>query len=92
MPSKTVLNTRLENVRGYVQRFCETQSEWFHLPGGSKFPKNPIIAITTFNTGRKMARNTAGLTSRWHDNRHTLITELAESGAGDETIITIAAI
>ena len=23
---------------------------------------------------------------RWHDNRHTLITDLAESGAGDETI------
>jgi hypothetical protein len=27
---------------------------------------------------------------RWHDNRHTLITELAESGAGDETIMEIA--
>jgi hypothetical protein len=25
-----------------------------------------------------------------HDNRHTLITELAESGAGDETIMEIA--
>ena len=29
-------------------------------------------------------------TGRWHDNRHTLITELAESGAGDETIMQIA--
>jgi hypothetical protein len=27
---------------------------------------------------------------RWHDNRHTLVTELAESGAGDETIMEIA--
>ncbi len=27
---------------------------------------------------------------RWHDNRHTLITELAESGAGDQTIMDIA--
>ena len=27
---------------------------------------------------------------RWHDARHTLITELAESGAGDETIMAIA--
>jgi len=27
---------------------------------------------------------------RWHDNRHTLITDLAESGAGDETIRDIA--
>jgi len=23
---------------------------------------------------------------RWHDSRHTLITELAESGADDQTI------
>ena len=27
---------------------------------------------------------------RWHDSRHTLITELAESGAGDQTIMDIA--
>jgi site-specific recombinase XerD len=26
----------------------------------------------------------------WHDNRHTLVTELAESGAGDEVIMRIA--
>ena len=27
---------------------------------------------------------------RWHDNRHTLVTELAEAGAGDEVIMSIA--
>jgi hypothetical protein len=27
---------------------------------------------------------------RWYDNRHTLVTELAESGAGDEVIMSIA--
>jgi integrase len=27
---------------------------------------------------------------RWHNNRHTLITELAESGTGGETIMEIA--
>jgi integrase len=26
----------------------------------------------------------------WYDNQHTLIRELAESGAGDETIMEIA--
>ena len=26
----------------------------------------------------------AKVVGRWHDNRHTLVTELAESGAGDE--------
>lgn len=32
----------------------------------------------------------AKVKGRWHDNRHTLITDLAESGAGDETIRDIA--
>jgi hypothetical protein len=30
------------------------------------------------------------VSGRWHDNRHTLVTDLAESGAGDETIREIA--
>jgi hypothetical protein len=30
------------------------------------------------------------MTGRWHDNRHTLIRDLAESGAGDQTIMDIA--
>ncbi len=30
------------------------------------------------------------MVGRWHDNRHTLVTELAESGAGDEVIMSIA--
>src|SRR5690606_19479298 len=36
------------------------------------------------------ARERAGVTGRLHDSRHTLITELAESGAGDQTIMDIA--
>jgi integrase len=35
-------------------------------------------------------RKNAKVKGRWHDNRHTLITELAESGAGDETIMETA--
>jgi hypothetical protein len=27
---------------------------------------------------------------RWHDNRHALVAEIAESGAGDEVIMSIA--
>ena len=30
------------------------------------------------------------ITGRLHDTRHTLVTELAESGAGDQTIMDIA--
>lgn len=32
----------------------------------------------------------AGVTGRLHDTRHTFITELAESGAGDQTIMDLA--
>jgi integrase len=46
--------------------------------------------ITSFKTAWKTARTNAKVKGRWHDNRHTLITELAESGAGDETIMEIA--
>jgi integrase len=35
-------------------------------------------------------RKEAGVKGRWHDNRHTLVTQLAESGAGDEVIMSIA--
>jgi hypothetical protein len=35
-------------------------------------------------------RQKAEVKGRWHDNRHTLVTELAESGAGDEVIMGIA--
>jgi hypothetical protein len=32
----------------------------------------------------------ANVVGRWHDNPHTLVTELVESGAGDEVIMSIA--
>jgi hypothetical protein len=35
-------------------------------------------------------RTRANVRGRWRDNRDTLITDLAESGAGDETIRDIA--
>ena len=35
-------------------------------------------------------RDKAKVVGRWHDNRHTLVTELAETGAGDEEIMSIA--
>jgi hypothetical protein len=44
----------------------------------------------TLKTSWDNVRKKAGVTGRWHDNRHTLITELAERGAGDETIRGIA--
>jgi hypothetical protein len=46
--------------------------------------------ITTLKTAWNNVREKAKVKGRWHDNRHTLITDLAESGAGDLTIMDIA--
>src|ERR1017187_5054761 len=38
-------------------------------------------------TARINACENAKVVGRWHDNRHTLVTELPESGAGDDVIM-----
>jgi len=54
------------------------------------YTSDPTRPITTFKTAWSNVRKNAKVTGRWHDNRHTLITDLAESGAGDQTIMDIA--
>ena len=46
--------------------------------------------VTTLRTASTKLRKNAKVVERWHDNRHTLVTELAESGAGDEVSMSIA--
>jgi hypothetical protein len=46
--------------------------------------------VTTLKTVWNNVRKNAGVKGRWHNNRHPLITELAESGAGGQTIMDIA--
>src|SRR6202044_2177495 len=53
-------------------------------------PNDPTRPVTTLNTAWAKVRKNANVVGRWHDNRHTLVTELAESGAGDEVIMSIA--
>lgn len=74
----------------YEKRFGEIQPEWYVFPWGKPRPSDPTRHITSFKTAWKTVRTNAKVKGRWHDNRHTLITELAESGAGDETIMEIA--
>ena len=74
----------------YREKFGETRPEWYVFPFGRPRPSDPTRPITTFKTAWKNVRKNSKVTGRWHDNRHTLITDLAESGAGDQTIIDIA--
>ena len=74
----------------YKEKFGETRPEWYVFPFGRPRPTDPSRPITTFKTAWRNVRKNAKVTGRWHDNRHTLITDLAESGAGDQTIMDIA--
>jgi integrase len=74
----------------YTRRSGECRPEWFVFAFGTPLPKDPTRPITSFKTAWTKVREKAGVKGRWHDNRHTLVTELAESGAGDEVIMSIA--
>jgi integrase len=74
----------------YTRRFGQCRPEWFVFAFGTPLPKDPTRPITSFKTAWIKVRQKAGVKGRWHDNRHTLVTELAESGAGDEVIMSIA--
>jgi len=74
----------------YRGKFGKTRPEWYVFPFGKPRPSDPSRPITTFKTAWRNVRKNAKVTGRWHDNRHTLITDLAESGAGDQTIMDIA--
>lgn len=74
----------------YVGKFSSTKDEWYLFPFGKPKPSDPTRHLTTLKTAWNNVRRNANVTGRWHDNRHTLITELAESGVGEETIFEIA--
>src|SRR5580704_10260494 len=86
----TALTALSEHASWYIERFGECNPEWFVFAFGKPLPKDPTRPITSFKTAWTKVREKAGVKGRWHDNRHTLVTELAEGGAGDEVIMSIA--
>jgi integrase len=74
----------------YREKFGETRAEWCVFPFGGPSPSDPTRPFTTLKTLWNNVRKNAQVKGRWHDNRHTPITDLAESRAGDQTIMDIA--
>jgi integrase len=86
-----VLAALEEYSRWYVGKFGKPRPEWYVFPFGKPQPTDPTRPATTFKTVWAAVKEAAGITGRWHDSRHTFITDLAESGeAGDETIRDLA--
>jgi integrase len=88
--NSVLLGAMIEYSRWYTQRFGTIQPEWFVFPFGKPRPTDPTRPMVTLKTSWSNVRKAAKVTGRWHDTRHTLITDLAECGAGDETIRDIA--
>ena len=91
IPLNEIVLTALQaHAAWYVKRFGECKPEWCVFPAGRGQPNDPTSPVTTLGTAWTKVREKANVVGRWHDNRHTLVTELAESGAGDEVIMSIA--
>ena len=88
--NSALLPVLLEYAEWYKEKFGARRPEWYVFPFGKPQPTDPARHVTTLKTVWTRVRENAGVTGRWHDNRHTLVTELAESGAGDQTIMDIA--
>ncbi len=81
----------VEHSKWYLEKFGETRPEWFVFPFGKPQPTDPTKPATSFKTVWAKVRAAAGVEGRWHDNRHTFITDLAESpNVSDETIRQLA--
>jgi integrase len=86
----TVMIALEAHAAWYIRRFGECKPEWYVFPAGKGQPNDPTRPVTTLRTAWTKVRDKAKVVGRWHDNRHTLVTELSESGAGDEVIMSIA--
>jgi integrase len=79
-----------EHSQWYALRFGKIEPDWYLFPFGKLHKLDPTRPITTLKTAWANVRERAGVNGRLHDTRHTLINELEEGGAGDETIMDIA--
>lgn len=90
IPLNPALQSALEHhAEWYALRFGRIEPDWYLFPFGRANDLDPTRPITTIKTASSNARERAGVEGRMHDSRHTLITELSESGAGDQTIMDI---
>ncbi len=88
--NNTVLAALETHAVWYIRRFGQCKPEWYVFAAGRGQPNDPTSPVTTLKTAWTRVRKNANVIGRWHDNRHTLVTKLAESGAGDEVIMSIA--
>lgn len=80
----------IEYAKWYTARFGSSRPEWFIFPLGKPVPSDPPRPQTSLKTAWRNVRAKAKVEGRFHDNRHTFVMDLAESGAGDQVIQDLA--
>jgi len=88
--NSVLLESMVAHAKWFTGKFGTAKPEWYVFPFGKPRPCDPSKPMVSLKTAWKNVKAKASVEGRWHDNRHTLITDLAESGAGDETIRDIA--
>jgi integrase len=83
--------TLVDYTAWYTGRFGTAHDDWYVFPFGSPRPIDPTRPQTSLKTAWRNARRKANVKGRFHDTRHTFVTDLAESGqASDEVIRDMA--
>jgi hypothetical protein len=80
--NRTAVAAVKEYSEWYRGKFGELNTDWFVFPFGNPQPTDPMKPCTSFKTVWSKIRAAAGVKGRWHDNRHTLITELGGERRG----------
>jgi integrase len=88
IPLNGVLEPAFEkHVQWFVDSFGEIKPEWYLFPGGHISHMDPAKHIGSFQTAWTTLRKRAGLLDRrFHDTRHTIVSELVENGENPEII------
>jgi len=91
IPINSELRTILEDYRAWNEsKIGPATPDRYVFPSCENRQWNPTRPIGSFKTVWKTVRSLAQVKARYHDLRHTCITNLCESGASEETIMAIA--
>ena len=88
--NQELLFAATEYAKWYTGKFGDSKLDWYVFPFGKPSPKDPTRPQTSMKTAWRNVRADAKVEGRFHDNRHTFVTDLSESGAGDQVIQDMA--
>jgi integrase len=77
----------LKHREWYVKRFKELKPDWYVFPYTRHRRMDPTRPIVTLQSQWVKIREAAGVKGRFHDMRHTVVSQLGESGASSTTIM-----